>query len=114
MGGGFSLYSAGTLTAWKASLMSIDPITGQLDLVQGLQPTAGGGGAYFAVTASDYALIVHMYLYQTATQWSVFTMTQSRLLSTTPAAMSKAQFCQIDFSNAAYTTVTSTTCRDFG
>ena len=36
MGGGFSLYSAGVLTAWKASLMSINPTTGQLDLILGL------------------------------------------------------------------------------
>ena len=36
IGGGFSLYSAGVLTAWKASLMSINPTTGQLDLVAGL------------------------------------------------------------------------------
>ena len=33
MGGGISLYSAGSLTAWKASLMSINPTTGELDLV---------------------------------------------------------------------------------
>ena len=42
--------------------MSIDPITGQLDLVVGLEPTAGGGN--FAIpTAADYPLIVHMDLY---------------------------------------------------
>ena len=62
MGGGFSFYVSGVLTQWKASLMSINPITGQLDLVVGLEPTAGGGN--FAIpTAADYPLIVHMDLY---------------------------------------------------
>ena len=46
--------------------MSINPTTGQLDLIVGLEPTAGGGS--FAIpTASDYPVIVHMDLYQTAT-----------------------------------------------
>ena len=54
-----------------------------------------------------------MDLYQTATQWSIFTVTQSRLLSTTGAACYKRYVCQIDFSSAAYTTVTTTICRDY-
>ena len=59
VGGGFS---TDTTTLWKASLMSINPTTGQLDLVVGLKPTAGGSN--FAVpTASDYPIIVHMELY---------------------------------------------------
>ena len=39
-------------------------------------------------------------------------MTQSRLLSTTGAATYKSYYCQIDFSSAAYTTVTTTICKD--
>ena len=59
MGGGFS---TDTTTLWKASLMSINPNTGQLDLVVGLEPTAGGG-FFTNTTASDYPIIVHMDLY---------------------------------------------------
>ena len=85
MGGGFSIFVSGVLTQWKSSLMSINPTTGQLDLVAGLLPTAGGPN-YADPTASGYPIIVHMDLYETATQFSIFTLTQSRLMSTTGAA----------------------------
>ena len=39
-------------------------------------------------------------------------MSQSRLLSTNGAARYKNYVCQIDFSSATYTTVTTTICRD--
>ena len=39
-------------------------------------------------------------------------MTQSRLLSTNGAAAYKLHSCQIDFSSAAYITVTTTKCID--
>ena len=59
MGGGFS---TDTTTLWKASLMSINPNTGQLDLVIGLEPTAGN--TYFTIpSTTDYPIIVHMDLY---------------------------------------------------
>ena len=59
MGGGFFSFPSGP---WKASLMSINPNTGQLDLVVGLEPTAGYSG-FTIPTASDYPIIVHMDLY---------------------------------------------------
>ena len=59
MGGGFS---TNTTTQWKASLISINAATGQLDLVAGLKPIAGGT-IYAVPTASDYPIIVHMDLY---------------------------------------------------
>ena len=55
MGGGFS---TDTTTFWKASLMSINPNNGQLDLVIGLEPTSGLASNY-----TNYPIIVHMEVY---------------------------------------------------
>jgi len=70
MGGGFSPVVLGFMTNWKTGLFYINPLNGQLDLILGLKPTGGG--------IVDYSIIVHMYLYQTATQWSIFTLENSR------------------------------------
>ena len=62
MGGGFSPVLTGTMTQWKESLISIDPATGQLDLIAGLKPTSGT-----ANDATNYPFIVHMEFYSTNT-----------------------------------------------
>ena len=77
MGGGFSPVVLGFMTNWKTGLFYINPLNGQLDLILGLRPT-GGGGNFVIPTITDYSIIVHMYLYQTATQWSIFTLENSR------------------------------------
>lgn len=56
MGGGFSPIVAGAMTQWVNSLMSIDPTTGQLNLILGLKTTVVGA----VITNANYPFIVHM------------------------------------------------------
>ena len=85
MGGGYSsTITAGSFSDWNMGLFSINPLNGQLDVIS---------ITYSASTQSEYAIITNMDVYVTSAQWTLFFITQSRLMSTTGQASFKRYFC---------------------
>ena len=85
MGGGYSsTIAASNFTNWKMGLFSINPLNGKLDVISITYP---------ASIQSEYAIITNMDVYATSTQWTLFFITQSRLMSTTGEASFKRYLC---------------------